>query len=576
MHRLFMLLLICLLGLTGASAETILLQEELTGGDSMLLITDTKIRVMCYGDSNTWGTIGKWIDDDRVTERYPSHIRWTGALQATLGGDYDVLEEGLGGRTTIYTKPGEEWKNGERGLTPCLSTCRPIDLVVMMLGTNDLQINKSITAEELHIGISRLADMVLQSRAGRNGKPPKLLIVAPVEVRPSAPEGRVNVYDKFRCDIGHNLSLLLPEVYRKVAEEKGCYYFNAQAVAEPGPADGVHLDAVSHLQLGKALGEYILREVFPRTEEKPQPVLQDGSGSVPYMRFRKVMRSAQGMGIWKGRAFILYDTGMCAVYDLMRQNPEAIDVLPLGSFNDGTPTRDYLNHANSCMFSRTHLGDNPIPLLYVTIGTGTGFDEDGYYYRCAVENITRTVDEAGKEHYKAETVQTITYQPGDMAGLPYVQPCWGCPAFLMDPDTDSLYIFSAKYRTKRECLPEDGVNEYIITRFRLPALAEGPMVRLTPADIQDQFTVSSKVMFTQGGTILDGKLIYTFGCPKIGYPVQVMIFDLKEKKLIAEVGNMDEAFFGEEIECCAPFEGQLLCNTCDGGIYTLRYAPVEE
>lgn len=71
------------------------------------------------------------------------------------------------------------------------------------------------------------------------------------------------VYQKFRCDIGRNLSLMLPEVYEQVAREKGCYFLNAQAYAQPGPADGVHFDAESHLRLGRAVADLIRSEIFP-------------------------------------------------------------------------------------------------------------------------------------------------------------------------------------------------------------------------------------------------------------------------------------------------------------------------
>ena len=140
---------------------------------------------------------------------------------------------------------------------------RPLDLVVIMLGTNDLQLKKDITAEELPIGISRLVDIVQKyPKVGRGNVPPKVLIIAPIEVRPSAPEGRTAVYAKFRCEIGRELSLMLPAVYEKVAKEKNCYFLNAQEFAQPGPADGVHFDAQSHIQLGKAVADFIRNEIF--------------------------------------------------------------------------------------------------------------------------------------------------------------------------------------------------------------------------------------------------------------------------------------------------------------------------
>jgi len=296
----------------------------------------------------------------------------------------------------------------------------------------------------------------------------------------------------------------------------------------------------------------------------------DGSGSRLYMRFQKPLSSAQGMGIFDGRAFVLYDSGVCAVYDLCTESPEPMDVFRLGSYNEGVPVRDYRNHANSCMFSKIHLHGNPIPLLYVTIGSGTGADADGYYYRCAVENITCRRDKDGSVRYAAETVQTITFLSGGAENSAFENPCWGCPAFLMDPEERVLYIFSARYRTKRECLPEDGKNVYVVTKFRLPELSEGTMVRLTQADILDQFTAESDVMFTQGGTIANGMLLYTFGCPKSGYPTQIMCFDLRGKRLCAVIDNMSEALFMEELECCAVHEGKLMLNTCEGGIYELR------
>lgn len=292
----------------------------------------------------------------------------------------------------------------------------------------------------------------------------------------------------------------------------------------------------------------------------------DGSRSRRYMRFDKVLRSAQGMAVWQDEAFILYDTGACAVYDLKSRAAKPLASFRLGSFNEGTPSADYKNHANHCMFVGTHYQGNPIPLLYVTTGAGIGADEDGYYYRLSVENIVKT-----GEGYHAHSLQTITYQPSDMEGTPWTAPCWGCPAFFADTEEKALYIFSARYRTKRGCVPEGEKNAYIITRFPLPDVEEGTMIRLSAKDIQDQFVVESDVEFTQGGQLTDGVLYYTFGCPKVGYPDRMMAFDVHEKKALYMVDHLDEALCGEEIECCDWYEGKLLCNTCDGGLYVLDW-----
>ena len=131
-------------------------------------------------------------------------------------------------------------------------------------------------------------------------------------------------------------------------------------------------------------------------------------------------------------------------------------------------------------------------------------------------------------------------------------------------------MISARYRTKRDCVPEGAENAYLITKFPLPNPELGGVLRLRPEDILDQFSVPSKVLFTQGGMIHNGLLYYTYGCPKIGYPVQIMVFDLENKCLAAQTGVLSDAFCGEEIECCAYYQGKLLCNTCDGSIFEIQ------
>lgn len=223
-----------------------------------------KIQILCYGDSNTWGCIGRWEESTLPSERYDTAHRWPCVLQDDLGDGFHVVAEGLGGRTSIYPKEGEAWKNGESYLLPCLRSHRPLDLVIIMLGSNDLQAKKDITEEELPNGISRLVDIVqADTVCGRDIQPPKVMIIAPAEIRPSSPEGRVLVYDKFRREIGRELSLKFPEVYAKVAQEKGCYFLNAQDYAVPGPADGVHFDADSHVRLGHAVAAFIKENIYP-------------------------------------------------------------------------------------------------------------------------------------------------------------------------------------------------------------------------------------------------------------------------------------------------------------------------
>ena len=85
----------------------------------------------------------------------------------------------------------------------------------------------------------------------------------------------------------------------------------------------------------------------------------------------------------------------------------------------------------------------------------------------------------------------------------------------------------------------------------------------------------SDVLFTQGGTIYNSKLYYTFGCPQSDYPLRILAFDLQRKTLCAQVENLTEAFRGEEIECCDIYKDRLICNTCNGNLFLLEEGIIE-
>ena len=123
-------------------------------------------RILCYGDSNTWGY------DPVARDRFDAATRWTRVLAASLGADYEIIEEGLCGRTTIWDDPVTEYRNGRTYLIPCLDTHCPLDLVVLMLGTNDLKSRFSLSAYDIAAGAGVLVDLVQRSEAGRNGRPP--------------------------------------------------------------------------------------------------------------------------------------------------------------------------------------------------------------------------------------------------------------------------------------------------------------------------------------------------------------------------------------------------------------------
>lgn len=225
--------------------------------------------ILCYGDSNTWGCVPRWAESELPSERYDARTRWPRVAAELLGPDYHVIEEGLGGRTTIYDRPEEPGRNGETYLLPCLLSHRPLDLVILMLGTNDL--HRGIQPDRAHLGdgIRRLISLVQSTpKCGRDNRPPKILVLAPVPIRPSDPAGRVLVYDKFLGDRGRDLSLAFPQVYRQAAEDTGCRFLNAADYAQASPADGVHFTPESHLRLGRAVAQAI-RPILNSGKDRP-------------------------------------------------------------------------------------------------------------------------------------------------------------------------------------------------------------------------------------------------------------------------------------------------------------------
>jgi lysophospholipase L1-like esterase len=195
--------------------------------------------ILCYGDSNTWGY------EPGTGRRYDSAIRWTGVLAAELGPSFHVIEEGLNGRTTVFTDPLAEFRNGKHFLTPCLESHKPLDIVAVMLGTNDLKCKFSATAYDIARGAATLVDLIQRSRTGPGDSSPDVLLIAP------PPLARLtDLAEMFEG--GAAKALKLARYYQGVAAEFGCTFLDAASVAQSSDIDGIHLDPAAHAALGKA------------------------------------------------------------------------------------------------------------------------------------------------------------------------------------------------------------------------------------------------------------------------------------------------------------------------------------
>jgi lysophospholipase L1-like esterase len=203
--------------------------------------------VVCFGDSNTWGY------SPETRERFPREMRWTGVLQRALGAEYHVMEEGQNGRTTVWDDPVEgNRKNGLKYLLPCLESHHPLDLVVMMLGTNDLKIRYSVSPMDIGWSVRNLAEAVLKSAWGPGGAAPRLLLIAP------PPLAKLTEFaDLF--DGGVDKSRRLGKRYADVAAEVGCAFLDAGSIVKTSDLDGVHFEAAEHKKLGEAVAREVRR-----------------------------------------------------------------------------------------------------------------------------------------------------------------------------------------------------------------------------------------------------------------------------------------------------------------------------
>ena len=278
----------------------------------------------------------------------------------------------------------------------------------------------------------------------------------------------------------------------------------------------------------------------------------------PTEEFIGKMQAVQGFAIYEGTGFVLYHTGVCAAYNLDTKESKPMGVFKLGSYNDGYPDKRYANHANDAMFGDMIEGED-FPLMYVTAGNSGESDEKGYIGYCAVEQVRL---KSGA--YTSETVQKIYYKNDGIENTTYQTPGWGWPASLVDTKGRWYYMLSARYRTRRDSAITD--NVYIITKFRLPDPKSGD-VTLYPRDIVDQYELPFNVFFTQGGTIYDNKIYYTYGCGTEAHPNELRVIDLEKKEYILCEDLTDTPFGDDEVECCGFYNGRLLLNTQNAKLY---------
>lgn len=209
------------------------------------MIKDSAKTILCYGDSNTWGSI------PRTDDRYQRSVRWPGALQNLLGDEYEVVSEGLCGRTLVVVDSKKPHRTGITHLQSILESHEPIDLVIMMLGTNDIKSTYNLSPEQIAEHLQQTISFI-QDGPSDLQKIPKILVVCPPPIL--TPD--IGTLDE-RVARGIELFKVLPNLYRQVAEKNNCDFINAGDHMSSSKVDGYHFTKEGHLKLAEVFAGYI-------------------------------------------------------------------------------------------------------------------------------------------------------------------------------------------------------------------------------------------------------------------------------------------------------------------------------
>jgi lysophospholipase L1-like esterase len=203
--------------------------------------------VLCFGDSNTWGAIPNDV------RRYSDIERWPAILRNKLPKNWHVIEEGQPGRTTVHPDPTEGERNGINYLRPCLESHCP-DLVIIMLGTNDLQNKFKLSADDISRGAARLVQTAQNYINPLNTSKVEVLLISPPSVKEVG-----NFSEMFKG--AEHKSRELGKYYSMRAKELDCFFFDADSIVESSPIDGIHWHVEQHQKMAISIHSQIL-EIF--------------------------------------------------------------------------------------------------------------------------------------------------------------------------------------------------------------------------------------------------------------------------------------------------------------------------
>lgn len=192
-----------------------------------------KRRILCFGDSNTWGYTPV------TAVRYDEKTRWTGVLQEKLGPEYAIIEEGLSGRTTVFDVDFDDLQNGKKALGYILKSQQPLDAAIVFLGTNDIVDHKM---DRVELGITEIirqiknANYIIRSSTSIFTHDARILLIGPLAFGPGCALPKEIIEE----------SKLFSRTYKRVSERMGVEFLDLNGQVCPSSEDGIHLTQEAH------------------------------------------------------------------------------------------------------------------------------------------------------------------------------------------------------------------------------------------------------------------------------------------------------------------------------------------
>jgi lysophospholipase L1-like esterase len=202
-------------------------------------------RILCYGDSNTWG----WVPLSMGSKRYSTNERWTCILQNLLGQSYEVIEEGLGARTTMFDDPRPEFpeRNGLKTLSIILESHLPLDFVILMLGTTDTKEMMNLKSTDIAKGMENLIKTIKKFRVLDGTINPKILVIVPPIVKENT---------KFAKKLfmgATKKSTELIKLYENLCEKEKVLFLDPTKSVKVDGKEGIHINVKNHKILAKLI-----------------------------------------------------------------------------------------------------------------------------------------------------------------------------------------------------------------------------------------------------------------------------------------------------------------------------------